>query len=146
MIAYEYLERLRAGEDNAHNRGAVFEEHMDDLGYGLLLKAYTDNPAEATEEQIQMAVKDSIPEVAPLFWSFRVMVAAGFWMLLLFLLGFYYNAKRARFRTSAGCCGPSCSASRCPGSPPRPAGSSPSSAASPGPSVRCCRPPSPPPA
>jgi hypothetical protein len=39
-------------------------------------------------------VKDSIPEVAPLFWAFRVMVAAGFWMLLLLVLGFYYNAKR----------------------------------------------------
>jgi cytochrome d ubiquinol oxidase subunit I len=93
MVAYEYLERLRAGEDNAHNRGA-FEEHMEDLGYGLLLKRYVDNPADATEEQIQMAVKDSIPEVAPLFWAFRVMVAAGFWMLLLFVLGFYYNAAR----------------------------------------------------
>jgi cytochrome d ubiquinol oxidase subunit I len=93
MIAYEYLQRLRNGEDNAHNRG-TFEDHMDDLGYGLLLKKYTDNPAEATEEQIQMAVKDSIPEVAPLFWTFRVMVGAGVWMLLLILLGFYYNAKR----------------------------------------------------
>jgi len=93
MVAYEYLERLRAGEDSAYNRGA-FEEHKDDLGYGLLLKRYTDNPAEATEEQIQMAVKDSIPEVAPLFWAFRIMVAAGFWMLLLLVLGFYYNAAR----------------------------------------------------
>jgi cytochrome bd ubiquinol oxidase subunit I len=93
MIAYEYLQRLRGGEDTPYNRGA-FEEHMDDLGYGLLLKRYVDNPAEATEEQIQLAVKDSIPEVAPLFWSFRVMVAAGFWMLLLFVLGFYYNAAR----------------------------------------------------
>lgn len=93
MIAYEYLQRLRTGQDTEGNR-AVFKDHMDDLGYGLLLKAYIDNPAEATEEQIQMAVKDSIPEVAPLFWTFRVMVAAGFWMLLLFVLGFYYNAKR----------------------------------------------------
>jgi cytochrome d ubiquinol oxidase subunit I len=93
MVAYEYLERLRAGEDSAYNRGA-FEEHKDDLGYGPLLKRYTDNPAEATEEQIQMAVKDSIPEVAPLFWAFRIMVAAGFWMLLLLVLGFYYNAAR----------------------------------------------------
>ncbi len=93
MVAYEYLERLRAGEDSAYNRGA-FEEHRDDLGYGLLLKRYTDNPAEATEEQIQMAVQDSIPEVAPLFWAFRVMVGAGFWMLFLLVLGFYYNAAR----------------------------------------------------
>jgi Cytochrome bd-type quinol oxidase, subunit 1 len=41
-----------------------------------------------------MAVKDSIPAVAPLFWTFRIMVAAGFWMLLLFVLGFYFNATR----------------------------------------------------
>lgn len=93
MIAYDYLQRLRGGEDTPANR-AIFEEHKDDLGYGLLLKPYVENPADATEEQIQQAVKDSIPEVAPLFWSFRVMVAAGVWMLLLLLLGFYYNAKR----------------------------------------------------
>ncbi|MCG6943138.1 MAG: cytochrome ubiquinol oxidase subunit I, partial [Thiohalocapsa sp.] len=93
MVAYEYLQRLRNGEDSAYNRGA-FEEHRDDLGYGLLLKRYTDNPADATEAQIQMAVKDSIPKVAPLFWAFRVMVAAGFWMLLLLVLGFYFNAAR----------------------------------------------------
>jgi len=93
MIAYDYLTRLRGGEDTPENRTA-FEERKADLGYGLLLKRYTDDPATATEEQIRMAVKDSIPRVAPLFWSFRIMVAAGFWMLLLFLLGFYFNAKR----------------------------------------------------
>jgi cytochrome d ubiquinol oxidase subunit I len=93
MIAYGYLARLRGGEDTPENREA-FEEHKADLGYGLLLKRYTEDPSTATEEQIQMAVKDSIPQVAPLFWSFRIMVAAGFWMLLLFVLGFYYNAKR----------------------------------------------------
>ncbi|MBK5970060.1 MULTISPECIES: cytochrome ubiquinol oxidase subunit I [Thiorhodovibrio] len=93
MIAYDYLQKLRGDEDTEANR-AVFEEHVDDLGYGLLLKRYTENPAEATEEQIALAVKDSIPEVAPLFWSFRVMVGAGFWMLFLILLGFYYNAAR----------------------------------------------------
>jgi cytochrome d ubiquinol oxidase subunit I len=93
MIAYEYLQRLRNGEDTPGNR-ASFEEHKVDLGYGLLLKRYTENPAQATEEQIAMAVKDTIPQVAPLFWSFRVMVAAGAWMLLLIVFGFYYNARR----------------------------------------------------
>jgi cytochrome bd ubiquinol oxidase subunit I len=93
MIAYEYLDRLRNGEDTPGNR-ASFEEHKADLGYGLLLKRYTENPAQATEEQIQRAVKDTIPQVAPLFWSFRVMVAAGVWMLLLIAAGFYYNARR----------------------------------------------------
>jgi cytochrome d ubiquinol oxidase subunit I len=93
MIAYQYLQLLRKGQDTPTNR-SVFEDHKADLGYGLLLKRYTDNPATATEEQIQMAVKDSIPQVAPIFWTFRVMVAAGFWMLLLIALGFYYTAKR----------------------------------------------------
>ncbi|QGU32408.1 cytochrome ubiquinol oxidase subunit I [Thermochromatium tepidum] len=93
MIAYAYLERLRSGEDTPENR-AVFEQHKKDLGYGLLLKRYTENPATASEEQIQLAVKDSIPEVAPLFWTFRIMVGAGVWMLLLLALGFYFNAKR----------------------------------------------------
>lgn len=93
MIAYEYLQKLRAGDTSEHNLN-LFESRREDLGYGLLLKRYVDNPAQATEEQIAQAVKDSIPQVAPLFWAFRVMVAAGFWMLLLISLGFYYTANR----------------------------------------------------
>ena len=93
MRAYEYLQRLRKGEVTEGNR-AMFEEHKQDLGYGLLLKAYTPDVVDATEEQIQMAVKDSIPHVAPLFWTFRVMVVAGFTMLAVFVLAFYYNARR----------------------------------------------------
>ncbi len=93
MIAYDYLQKLRAGEVTPENEG-FFEEYKDDLGYGLLLKAYTPNVTDATEEQIAMAVKDTIPQVAPLFWSFRIMVASGFLMLFIFLAAFYYNAKR----------------------------------------------------
>ncbi|RLW60628.1 MAG: cytochrome d terminal oxidase subunit 1 [gamma proteobacterium symbiont of Stewartia floridana] len=93
MRAYEYLQRLRNGDTSEANI-ALFEETKADLGYGLLLKAYTPNVVDATEEQIQAAVKLSIPPVAPLFWSFRIMVAAGFTLLLIIALGFYYNARR----------------------------------------------------
>ena len=93
MLAYGLLQKLRGGEDTAENQ-AFFDEYKDDLGYGLLLKAYTPNVTDATEEQIRMAAKDSIPHVAPVFWSFRVMVASGFTMLLIFVLAFYYNARR----------------------------------------------------
>ena len=65
-----------------------------DLGYGLLLTAYTDDPANATAEHIQQAVDGSIPQVAPMFWAFRIMVAAGFALLVIFALSFYYSAKR----------------------------------------------------
>jgi len=93
MIAYGYLTKLRNGEETPENI-ARFNETKHDLGYGLLLKRYTDNVVDATEAQIQMAVKDSTPSVAPVFWAFRIMVGAGTLMLLLFGLAFYYNAKR----------------------------------------------------
>ncbi|WP_053025944.1 cytochrome ubiquinol oxidase subunit I, partial [Vibrio cholerae] len=74
IYAYDLLERLRAGEKTPENM-AAFDEVKHDLGYGLLLKRYTDKVTDATEEQIQAAADDSIPTVWPLFWSFRIMVA-----------------------------------------------------------------------
>jgi len=93
MIAYDYLQRLRSG-DTSDETKAAFEAHKQDLGYGLLLKKYTANVSDATEQQIQAAVRDTIPKVAPLFWGFRIMVAAGFLMLFIFAAAFYYCAKR----------------------------------------------------
>ena len=40
----------------------------------------------------------TIPAVAPLFWSFRLMVAAAFIMLFIFSMSVYYTAKRVEFR------------------------------------------------
>ena len=93
IIAYDYLQKLRSGDTSEANK-AAFDEYKKDLGYGLLLKRYTPNVVDATEEQIFQATSDSIPEVAPVFWAFRIMVACGFTMLLIFLLAFYYNAHR----------------------------------------------------
>ncbi len=88
IIAYEKLEALRAGDTSDENK-AVFEDHKQDLGFGLLLKAYVENPSDATDEQIAQAAIDTIPNVSYLFWSFRIMVGFGFFMLLLFVLSFY---------------------------------------------------------
>lgn len=93
MQAYALLQKLRGGEETAENI-AAFEAVKQDLGYGLLLKAYTANVVDATDEQIALAVRDTIPPIAPLFWAFRIMVAAGFIMLMIFALSFYYCAKR----------------------------------------------------
>jgi len=41
-----------------------------------------------------MAARDTIPKVAPMFWTFRIMVAAGFIILFIFSASFYYVAKR----------------------------------------------------
>ncbi|HHZ8090731.1 TPA: cytochrome ubiquinol oxidase subunit I [Proteus mirabilis] len=88
MKAYDLLTELRSGNTDPAVR-AAFNESKKDLGYGLLLKRYTENVSDATEEQIKSAAKDSIPNVAPLFWSFRIMVAAGFLMLLVVAISFW---------------------------------------------------------
>ncbi len=93
MQAYAELQKLRAGDRSEATRTA-FEQHKADLGYGLLLKKYTDKVVDADEATIQRAANDSLPKVAPLFWTFRVMVACGFTMLFIFALAFYYCATR----------------------------------------------------
>jgi cytochrome d ubiquinol oxidase subunit I len=97
MIAYAALEQLRTGE-RTEDKIAAFDAVKDDLGYGLLLKKYTEHVTDATEEQIKMAARDTVPPVAPLFWSFRVMVASGFAMLMIFALSFYHCAKRQEYK------------------------------------------------
>jgi cytochrome d ubiquinol oxidase subunit I len=97
MIAYGLLQKLRSGQkDEATIQ--QFEVVKHDLGYGLLLKKYTDNVTNASEEQIKMAARDTIPPVAPIFWSFRIMVASGFTMLIIFSLAFYHCAKRQEYK------------------------------------------------
>ena len=93
VIAIEYLSKLRKG-DTSHAVQEKFNTYKPFIGYGLLLKRYVDDPSKATENDIQLAAKNSIPKVWPLFWSFRVMVGCGFVMLFIFTLAFYYNAKR----------------------------------------------------
>jgi cytochrome bd ubiquinol oxidase subunit I len=89
--AYAALTRLKAGDKSAHDD---FEAHKADLGFGLLLKKYTLNVVDATPAQIKMAAADTIPNVAPIFWSFRIMVGLGVLFLFIFSMSFYYLARR----------------------------------------------------
>ncbi|ATG91931.1 cytochrome ubiquinol oxidase subunit I [Methylomonas koyamae] len=91
MVAYGELQKLRAGDLSAK---PAFEAHKADLGYGLLLKKYTDKVVDADAAMIAKAANDTIPHVAPLFWTFRIMVACGFTMLFVFAMSFYYCATR----------------------------------------------------
>jgi cytochrome d ubiquinol oxidase subunit I len=98
MQAYALLEKLRTAKKDpsivvdAADK-AAFEEKKVDLGYGLLLKPYTEKIVDATDEMVKQAAKDSIPNVAPLFYSFRVMVALGFLMLLVFAAAFWQSTR-----------------------------------------------------
>jgi cytochrome d ubiquinol oxidase subunit I len=92
MIAYGALQEIRADGSNAAAR-AVFEQHWADLGYGLLLKKYRVDVENATGEEIALAAFDTVPDVWPLFWSFRLMVGVGFFFIAFFAVWFYRASR-----------------------------------------------------
>ena len=97
MVAYGLLTQLRAGDASAETL-AAFDTVKHDLGYGLLLKKYTDKVVDASDAQVKQASLDSIPGVASIFWTFRLMVLSGFLMLLLFACAFYASARKNETR------------------------------------------------
>ena len=99
IVAYGALQKLRAGDKSPETR-ALFDKHKDDLGFGLLLKKYTANVVDATPEQKRMAADDTIPKVAPMFWSFRIMVGLGIWFLFIFSASFFFLAVRNLARSA----------------------------------------------
>ncbi len=97
MVAYDLLGRLRGG-DHSEQTVADFNAVKKDLGYGLLLKRYTDKVVDASDAQIKQAALDSIPGVASIFWTFRLMVVSGFLMLMLLLCAFWASARKNETR------------------------------------------------
>lgn len=90
--AYTALQQL------IHNPQDQIAQHnlrldANDLGYALLLKRYTNNVVDATPQQIKAAAWDTVPNVAPIFWSFRIMVACGIFFILLFATAFVLSSR-----------------------------------------------------
>lgn len=92
IIAVGLLEQLRKNPTD-QALIAQFDPIKDDLGFGLLLKKYTQDVSQATPEMIEQAVDDTIPAVTPMFWTFRFMVGLGFLMLFLFALATWHSVK-----------------------------------------------------
>lgn len=95
MVAYDAVEKIRSQGtlDVEPALKAQFEDNSENLGYALLLKRYLDDPRAATPEQIEKAAWDTVPQVAPLFWTFRIMVAIGFFLIALMATFFWISAK-----------------------------------------------------
>ena len=97
IVAFDALQRIRAAGSTAaaaEADRAAFEEHGSNLGYALLLKRYVDDPRQATPQQIDQAAEDTVPMVLPLFWAFRIMVALGFFFIVLMATFFVLSARR----------------------------------------------------
>ena len=81
------LDKLRTG-DTSPAVLAEFKKHEKNLGFGLLLKNYTNDVAQATPQDVHSAALDTIPSVPILFWTFRIMVGLGLLMCLMFIIAF----------------------------------------------------------
>ena len=86
------LDALRKNPDDAAMK-ARFEASKADLGFGLLLKKYVSSLDQVTPQIIDKAVNDTVPRVAPMFWSFRLMVGLGFLMLAIFGCALWFSVK-----------------------------------------------------
>lgn len=84
--AYQALENLRSGKGSAADE-ATFKKYKHVLGFGLLLKHFTDNPMDATPAQIDKAALLTKPPVWPVFWGFRLMMACWAVVTLIMILG-----------------------------------------------------------
>lgn len=92
--AYSALQILRKDPQNSAAE-QILNQYSKYLGYALLLKPYTPNIIDATPAQIHAAAWDTVPSVAPLFWSFRLMVACGFFFIFIFSAAFILSLRQA---------------------------------------------------
>ena len=90
--AYEALAVLEENRQDEEAR-ATITETWPDLGYALLLKRYRVDIENATSQEIAMAAQDTVPDVWPLFWTFRLMVGVGFFCIGFFALAFWKASR-----------------------------------------------------
>ena len=93
QLAYAAMQKLRVNREDAQAR-KQFEAHKTELGYALLLSRLDVDPLKATAADIDRAAESTIPNVPVLFWSFRIMVACGFYFIALFAYSFWLASKR----------------------------------------------------
>jgi cytochrome d ubiquinol oxidase subunit I len=98
LIAYDALDRLRR-DRNDDQSAAQLHDHAANLGFALLLKRYVADPRTADGATIAKAAADTVPNVAALFWSFRIMVGLGFYFIALFAIIFWDASHRYFSRT-----------------------------------------------
>lgn len=93
ILAYSALTALQT-DPNDKIAENLLTANQDNLGYGLLLKRYTDDVLHASPEHIEQAAWGTVPDVFTLFWTFRVMVGLGLYFILLFATAFYLCLRR----------------------------------------------------
>lgn len=108
LLAYNALYQIN--QDIAEGKYAAFadapaeltnavKDNINNYGYALMLRGPTKDAAPdlraTTPEQIREAARNTIPHVATTFWSFRIMVAIGFYLILFMVIFFFMSSRRS---------------------------------------------------
>lgn len=93
MLAYSALSTLQL-DPNDKRAEVMLTENQQNIGYGLLLRKYTDDVVNASPELINKAAWDTVPDVPTLFWTFRIMVGSGLLLLCIFAAAYYLSQRR----------------------------------------------------
>ncbi len=99
-IALKALSHIRSGNGTKADY-AIFDptnqatkKYRDNIGYGFILQEHAKDPFNPTEKEVQAAAKDSIPEMWPAFFGFRVMIFCWFITFLIMVLGSVFLLHR----------------------------------------------------
>lgn len=87
--AYAALKNIRGGHDTPAQE-AIFKKNSPNIGYAFLLERYAADPTKATPAQLAIATKDTIPNMATAFFTFRVMILLWGLMFLTMLGALFF--------------------------------------------------------
>lgn len=91
VIARRALRELQVNPDDKVAQLA-FETFEEDLGHAMLLDTVAVDPLNPTDTEVLTAADTLVPAIAPLFWSFRIMVALGMFFILATAYAFYLSS------------------------------------------------------
>ncbi|ACJ19059.1 cytochrome ubiquinol oxidase subunit I [Coxiella burnetii] len=89
MLAYGAMRKMLEAKATPQDR-SLYNRYKNDLGFGFLLDRYNPRVVNSTPAEIEAATRDTIPNMAIAFWSFRFMFGLWGLMLLLLIFGFFY--------------------------------------------------------
>ncbi|MGN6101124.1 MAG: cytochrome ubiquinol oxidase subunit I [Devosia sp.] len=93
LVAYKALAAIKANPQDQAAR-ATFAATSKDFGYALLLKQFRPDVENATPDEIDKAAQSTVPDRWSLFWSFRLMVAVGFFFIAFFAFWFWQASRQ----------------------------------------------------
>ncbi|MEJ8474066.1 cytochrome ubiquinol oxidase subunit I [Roseibium algae] len=92
VIAWDALQKIRSSEGADADVRETFLQNQKNLGYAYLLLPFSKDPINATNEEIDAAAWSAVPNVWPMFYAFRIMVACGLFFILLTAVFFYLSS------------------------------------------------------